>query len=38
LREIEGEQGYETQQEFLRVASVLAAESRLSRFLFVAEK
>ena len=38
LRGIEGEQGYETQQEFLRVASVLAAESRLSRFLFVAEK
>jgi 2-polyprenyl-3-methyl-5-hydroxy-6-metoxy-1,4-benzoquinol methylase len=38
LREIEGEQGYETQQEFLRVASVLAAEGRLSRFMFVAEK
>jgi len=38
LRGIEREQGYETQQEFLRVASVLATESRLSRFLFVAEK
>jgi cyclopropane fatty-acyl-phospholipid synthase-like methyltransferase len=38
LREIEGEQAYETQQEFLTVASRLAKEGRLSRFLFVAEK
>jgi 2-polyprenyl-3-methyl-5-hydroxy-6-metoxy-1,4-benzoquinol methylase len=38
LREIEGEGAYETQQEFLTVASRLAKEGRLSRFLFVAEK
>ena len=38
LREIEGEEAYETQQEFLALASCLAKEGRLSRFLFVAEK
>lgn len=38
LREIEGEEAYERQQEFLAVASCLAKEGRLSRFLFVAEK
>jgi 2-polyprenyl-3-methyl-5-hydroxy-6-metoxy-1,4-benzoquinol methylase len=37
LREIEGDQGYQRQQEFLRVASLLAKEGRLSRFVFVAE-
>ena len=38
LRQIEGESAYEAQQEFLRVAHLVAAEGRLSRFLFVAEK
>lgn len=38
LREIEGDQTYEGQQEFLLVASRLAAEKRLSRFMYLAEK
>jgi len=38
LREIEGDQTYEGQQEFLSVASRLAAERRLSRFCYLAEK
>ena len=38
LREIEGDQTYEGQQEFFVVASRIAREGRLSRFLFVAEK
>ena len=38
LREIEGDQTYEGQQEFFAVASRIAKEGRLSRFLFVAEK
>jgi 2-polyprenyl-3-methyl-5-hydroxy-6-metoxy-1,4-benzoquinol methylase len=38
LREIEGDLAFEAQQEFLAVSSALARESRLSRFLFVAEK
>jgi ubiquinone/menaquinone biosynthesis C-methylase UbiE len=38
LREIEGDQTYEGQQEFFTVASRIATEGRLSRFLFVAEK
>src|SRR5262249_36005896 len=38
LREIEGDHGYEGQQEFLRVASLLAKEGRLSRFAFMVEK
>jgi len=37
LREVEGDQAFEAQQEFLRVASLLAQEGRLSRFVFVAE-
>jgi SAM-dependent methyltransferase len=37
LREIEGAAGYEGQQEFFSVASRIAREGRLSRFLFVAE-
>ena len=35
---IEGESSYEAQQEFFEVASRIARERRLSRFLFVAEK
>ncbi len=38
LREIEGTQTYEGQQEFLRVTEVLARERRLSRFVYVAAK
>jgi SAM-dependent methyltransferase len=38
LREIEGDQTYEGQQEFFAVAARIAREGRLSRFLFVAEK
>jgi len=38
LREIEGNQAFAAQQEFLTVASRLAKEDRLSRFVFVAEK
>lgn len=38
LRQIEGDQAYASQQEFLSVASRLAQEDRLSRFMFVAEK
>jgi 2-polyprenyl-3-methyl-5-hydroxy-6-metoxy-1,4-benzoquinol methylase len=38
LQEIEGPQEYEAQQQFLTVASRVAQEGRLSRFLFVAEK
>jgi len=38
LREIEGAEVYEAQQQFLTVASRVAQEGRLSRFLFVAEK
>lgn len=38
LREIEGDQSYEGQQEFFAVASRIAREGRLSRFLYVAEK
>jgi ubiquinone/menaquinone biosynthesis C-methylase UbiE len=38
LREIEGNQTFAAQQEFLTVASRLAKEERLSRFVFVAEK
>jgi 2-polyprenyl-3-methyl-5-hydroxy-6-metoxy-1,4-benzoquinol methylase len=37
LREVEGDEAYEAQQEFLRVASRLAREGRLSRYVFVAE-
>jgi SAM-dependent methyltransferase len=38
LREIEGEETFEGQQEFLAVAARLAKEKRLSRFVYVAEK
>lgn len=38
LREIEGDQTYEGQQEFFAVASRIAGEGRLSRFVYVAEK
>jgi cyclopropane fatty-acyl-phospholipid synthase-like methyltransferase len=38
LREIEGDQAYEGQQEFLAVAARVATEGRLSRFVYVARK
>ncbi len=38
LREIEGDQTYEGQQEFFVIASRIAREGRLSRFVYVAEK
>jgi cyclopropane fatty-acyl-phospholipid synthase-like methyltransferase len=38
LREIEGDQAYENQQEFLAVAARVAREGRLSRFVYVAKK
>jgi 2-polyprenyl-3-methyl-5-hydroxy-6-metoxy-1,4-benzoquinol methylase len=38
LREIEGNQAYDGQQEFLTVAARLASERRLSRFVYVAKK
>jgi len=38
LRELEGDCPYEAQQQFLAMTSRLAAESRLSRFVFVSER
>jgi ubiquinone/menaquinone biosynthesis C-methylase UbiE len=38
LREVEGDEAYHGQQEFLAVAARLARERRLSRFVYVAEK
>jgi len=38
LREIEGEETYAAQQEFLETAARVARERRLSRFLYVAER
>jgi 2-polyprenyl-3-methyl-5-hydroxy-6-metoxy-1,4-benzoquinol methylase len=38
LRDIEGVETYEGQQQFFEVAARIARERRLSRFLFVAEK
>ena len=38
LREIEGHQAYEGQQEFLAVAARVAREGRLSRFVYVSKK
>lgn len=38
LRQIEGEQTFEKQQQFFEVAARIARERRLSRFLYVAEK
>jgi cyclopropane fatty-acyl-phospholipid synthase-like methyltransferase len=38
LREIEGDQAYDGQQEFLAVAARVAREGRLSRFVYVSKK
>ena len=38
LREIEGDNAYESQQEFLAVAGRIAREGRLSRFVYVSRK
>lgn len=38
LREIEGDQAYDGQQEFLAVAARIAREGRLSRFVYVSKK
>lgn len=38
LREIEGDQAYDGQQEFLTVAARIAKERRLSRFVYVSKK
>ena len=38
LRQVEGDEAYERQQEYLTVAARIAADGRLSRILFVAEK
>jgi ubiquinone/menaquinone biosynthesis C-methylase UbiE len=38
LREIEGDKTYAAQQEFFAVASRVAKEGRLSRFLYISEK
>jgi hypothetical protein len=38
LREIEGDQAYDGQQEFLAIAARIAREGRLSRFVYVSEK
>jgi 2-polyprenyl-3-methyl-5-hydroxy-6-metoxy-1,4-benzoquinol methylase len=38
LLEIEGEQTYNDQQDFLTVAARIAREARLSRFLYISEK
>jgi hypothetical protein len=38
LREIEGDQAYEGQQEFLTVAARVAEEGRLSRFVYVSKR
>jgi hypothetical protein len=38
LREIEGDQAYEGQQEFLAVAARVAREGRVSRFVYVSQK
>lgn len=38
LTQIEGQQAYDAQQEFLSIAARLAREGRLSRFVFVADK
>jgi SAM-dependent methyltransferase len=38
LREIEGDQAYDGQQEFLEVAARVAREGRLSRFVYVSKK
>jgi ubiquinone/menaquinone biosynthesis C-methylase UbiE len=38
LRKVEGDDSFEGQQRFLEVASTLARERRLSRFIYLAEK
>jgi hypothetical protein len=38
LREIEGDQAYDGQQEFLAVAARVAEERRLSRFVYVSKR
>jgi len=38
VRDIEGEQAFAAQQDFLETAARIAAEGRLSRFLYVAER
>jgi SAM-dependent methyltransferase len=38
LREIEGDQTYEGEQQFFEVAARIAREGRLSRFIYVSEK
>ena len=38
LREIEGDQSYDGQQEFLTIAARVAREGRLSRFVYVSKK
>jgi len=38
LREIEGDQTYDNQQQFLNVAARVAQEGRLSRFVYVSKK
>jgi hypothetical protein len=38
LREIEGDQAYDGQQEFLAVAARVATEGRLSRFVYVSKR
>ena len=38
LREVEGDQAYDGQQEFLAVAARVAREGRLSRFVYVSKK
>ena len=38
LREIEGDQDYDDQQEFLAVAARVAGEGRLSRFVYVSQR
>ena len=38
LPEIEGDQTYDGQQEFLAVAARVAREGRLSRFVYVSKK
>ena len=38
LSEIEGDESYNQQQEFLAVAACVAREARLSRFVYVSEK
>jgi len=38
VRQVEGDRAYEAQQQFLAMTSHLAAEGRLSRFVFVSER